>query len=173
MQNKKVLLVTVQEPDISRIFTRVKRTSRIKLGHIYRAIEVYLATSPQRESEELDFSHSSVTVTFTTAANTSWAHELCLELRYSKAFESPSYIYIYIYYGWSLIFFQWASCIYIYIYVCVCVCVCVCVWLNDKDSFCLYNFFTILSRFLISVLFSGWNQLINLPKLSRALSDFS
>ena len=42
--------------------------------------------------------------------------------------------------------------IYIYIYMCVCVCVCVCVCLgrshlfkqdssNNKDKFCLYNFF--------------------------------
>ena len=62
------------------------------------------------------------------------------------------YIYIYIY-------------IYIlYIYICVCVCVCVCVWLgsscsfkhvslNNKDKFCLYHLFKILSSFLISVLF--------------------
>ena len=33
-------------------------------------------------------------------------------------------------------------CVYIYIYV----------WLNNKDTFCLYNFIKILSSFLISVL---------------------
>ena len=48
----------------------------------------------------------------------------------------------------------------------MCVCVCVCVWLgsshsfkhvslNNKDKFCLYNLFKILSSFLISVLVSG------------------
>ena len=34
---------------------------------------------------------------------------------------------------------------------------CVCVSLNNKDKFCLYNLFKILSSFLISVLVSGWN----------------
>ena len=48
---------------------------------------------------------------------------------------------------------------YIYIYI-ICVCVCVCVWLssrrsfkhvwlNNKDTFCLYNFIKIPSGFLI------------------------
>ena len=47
-------------------------------------------------------------------------------------------------------------------------CVCVCVWLgsrhsfkhvslNNKDKFCLYNLFKILSSFLVSVLVSGRN----------------
>ena len=44
------------------------------------------------------------------------------------------------------------------------------VWLN-KDACCLYNFIKIFSSFLRSILFSGWNWWINLPKLSRALSD--
>ena len=63
-------------------------------------------------------------------------------------------------------------------------CVCVCVWLgsshsfkhvslNDKDKFCLNDSFKSLSSFLISVLVSGWNWLMNFPKLSRALSDTS
>ena len=56
----------------------------------------------------------------------------------------------------------------IYIYVCVCVCVCKHVLINNKDTFCLYNFIKILSSFLINVLFSGWNWWMNLPKLSRA-----
>ena len=60
----------------------------------------------------------------------------------------------------------------------------VCVWLgssrlfkhvslNNKDKFCLYNLFKILSSFLMSVLVSGWNLSMYLPKLSRALSDIS
>ena len=73
--------------------------------------------------------------------------------------------------------------------VCVCICVCVCVlllllllgsslsfmhvWLNNKDIFCVYNFIKILWSFLISVLVSGVNWWMNLPKLSRALSDLS
>ena len=82
--------------------------------------------------------------------------------------------------------------IYIYIYMCVCVCVCVCVcarvsvcvcvklgnslsfkhvWLNNNGTFYLYNYIKILSSFLISVL--DWNLLMNLPKLSRTLPDFS
>ena len=44
---------------------------------------------------------------------------------------------------------------HIYIYVCVCVCVCVHIWLNNKDTFCLYNFIKILSSFQINVLVSG------------------
>ena len=47
--------------------------------------------------------------------------------------------------------------IYIYIYICVCVYVYMYVSLNNKDKFCLYNLFKILSSFLISVLVSGWN----------------
>ena len=54
---------------------------------------------------------------------------------------------------------------------------CVCLWLgsscsfkhvslNSKDKFCLYNLFKILSSFRISVLVSGWNWWMNLPKLS-------
>ena len=41
--------------------------------------------------------------------------------------------------------------------MCVYVYMCVCVSLNNKDKFCLYNLFKILSSFLISVLVSGWN----------------
>ncbi len=61
-------------------------------------------------------------------------------------------------------------CLYIYIHIYVCVCVCVklgcClsfnhVCLNNKDTFCLYNFNKILSSFLISVLVSSWNWLMN------------
>ena len=37
------------------------------------------------------------------------------------------------------------------------------VWLNNEDTFCLYNFIKILSSFLISVLVSGWNWWMNLP----------
>ena len=68
----------------------------------------------------------------------------------------------------------------IYIYVCVCVCVWLGnsrsfkrVWLNSKDTFYMYNLIKILSSFLISVLVSGWNWWMNLPKLSRELSDSS
>ena len=43
--------------------------------------------------------------------------------------------------------------------------------LNSKDTFCLYNLIKILSSFLTSVLVSGWNWWMNLPKFSRALSD--
>ena len=53
--------------------------------------------------------------------------------------------------------------IYIYIYIYVS--------LNNKDRFCLYNLSKILSYFLISVLVSGCNWMINFPKLSWALSD--
>ena len=60
--------------------------------------------------------------------------------------------------------------IYIYIYMCVCVCVYEHVWLNNKDTFCLYNFIRILSSFLASVLGFSWSRLMNLPKLSRKLS---
>ena len=42
--------------------------------------------------------------------------------------------------------------IYIYIYV----------RLNNKDTFCQYNFIKILSSFLISVLVSGWNWWMNI-----------
>ena len=59
-----------------------------------------------------------------------------------------NFTYIYIY-------------IYIYIYVSS----------NSKDKFCLYKLFKILLSFLISVLVSGWNWGMNLPKLSQALSD--
>ena len=67
--------------------------------------------------------------------------------------------------------------IYIYIYKRVCV------WfgsspsfkhvlLNNKDTFCLYNFIRVISdSFLTSVLVLGWSWLMNLLKLSRALSD--
>ena len=106
------------------------------------------------------------------------------------------YIYIYIYkdtfclYDFIKIlwnFFSLSLFIYIYIYiymsVFVCVCVCVCVWLGSSLSFkhvwlsniatlSLYNF-KILSSFLISVLVSGWNWRMNLPKLSWMLSDLS
>ena len=37
--------------------------------------------------------------------------------------------------------------------------------LNNKDIFCLYNLIKILSNFLISVLVSGWNYWMNLPKI--------
>ena len=50
-------------------------------------------------------------------------------------------------------------------------CVCVCN-LNNKDTFCLCNFIKILSSFLISVLVSGWNWGMNLPKLSRCFWTF-
>ena len=50
--------------------------------------------------------------------------------------------------------------IYIYIYIYMNV------WLNNKDTFWLYDFIKILSSFLISVLVSGWNWSMNLPKLS-------
>ena len=64
----------------------------------------------------------------------------------------------------------------------MCVCVCVCVWLssshsfkhislNCKDKFCLYNSIKILLKFMISVLVSGRNWWMNLPKLSPVLSD--
>ena len=66
------------------------------------------------------------------------------------------YIYIYIY-----------VCVCVCVFVCVCVCVCVCVWLNNKATFCLYNFIKILSSFLISVLVSGWNWWMNLPKINN------
>ena len=67
--------------------------------------------------------------------------------------------------------------------VCVCVCVCLCVLLgssrsfkhgsfNSKDAFCLYNLIKILSSFRISVLVSGWNWWMNLPKSSRAFSCY-
>ena len=67
---------------------------------------------------------------------------------------------------------------YIYIYVCVCVWLSSSlsfkrIWLNNKVTFFPYNFKNILSRFLIIVLDSGWNWLMNLGKLSRALSDHS
>ena len=91
------------------------------------------------------------------------------------------FIYIYIYI-WICVCVRVCVCIYSYIYVCICVyvyvymcayiyiyvCVCVCVliyiyiyiyiWLNNKDTFCLYNFIKILSSFLISVLvgIGGW-----------------
>ena len=44
-------------------------------------------------------------------------------------------------------------------------------WLNNKDTFCLYNFIRILSNFLMRVLVLGWSWLMNLLKLSRTLSD--
>ncbi len=58
-----------------------------------------------------------------------------------------------------------SSALHIYIYKHV--------WLNNKDTFYLCNFIKILSSFLISVLVSGWNWWMDLPKLSRALSDLS
>ena len=45
--------------------------------------------------------------------------------------------------------------------------------LDNKDTFCLYNFIKILSRFLTRVLVLGWNYEMNLPKLSWAFSDLS
>ena len=45
------------------------------------------------------------------------------------------------------------------------------VWLNNKDTFCQYNFIKVCLCFLISVLVTGWNWWMNLPKLSQALSD--
>ena len=53
--------------------------------------------------------------------------------------------------------------IYIYIYA----------WFDNKDTFCLYNLIKIISSFLISVLISGQNLWMNLPKVSRALSELS
>ena len=70
-------------------------------------------------------------------------------------------------------------CVCVCVRVCVCVCVCVCVGssrsfkhvsLNNEGKFCLYNLFKILSSFLKSDLVSGWNWLMNFPKLFRALS---
>ena len=55
------------------------------------------------------------------------------------------------------------SYIYIYIYI----------WLNNKDTFCLYNLIKIISIFLISVLISVWNWWMNLPTLSRTRPDTS
>ena len=46
-------------------------------------------------------------------------------------------------------------------------------WLNNQDKFSLYNSIRIFSSFLISVLVLGLNLWMNLPKLSRALSDLS
>ena len=72
-----------------------------------------------------------------------FGHELGINLKYTYC-----YIYIYIYacvkLGCSLSFKQ--------------------VWLNNKDSFCLYNFITIISSFLISVLVSGWNWWMSFGK---------
>ena len=71
---------------------------------------------------------------------------------------------------------------YIYIYIHIYMCVCVWlgsslsfkhVWLNNKDTFCQYNFIETLSSFFISVLVSDWNWWMNLSKLSQALSDLS
>ena len=40
------------------------------------------------------------------------------------------------------------------------------VWLNNKDTFCLYNFIKILSEFPDKCLvLSGWNWWMNLPKI--------
>ena len=69
--------------------------------------------------------------------------------------------------------------IYIYIYIYKCACVCLVgqqfsskhVWLNNIDTFCLYNFTKIFSSFLISVLVSRWNWWTNLPKLSYERSE--
>ena len=47
------------------------------------------------------------------------------------------------------------------------------VWLNNDDTFCLYNFIKIRASFLTSDLDSGWNWSMNLPKFSRVLSDLS
>ena len=55
--------------------------------------------------------------------------------------------------------------------MCVCVCVCLFICLNNKDAFFLYNFIKILSSYLMSIFFSGWNRGMNLPKASRALSS--
>ena len=58
--------------------------------------------------------------------------------------------------------------------MCACVCVHMCVGgLNNKYTFCRYNLIKFLSSFLISVLVSGSNRRMNLPKLSRVLSDTS
>ena len=64
-------------------------------------------------------------------------------------------------------------CIYVYVYIDINshAHIYIYVSLNNKDKFCLYNLFKILSSFLISVLVSGWNWYMNFPKLSRALSD--
>ena len=68
--------------------------------------------------------------------------------------------------------------IYIYIYVCVCVYVwlgsCLSfkhVWLNDKNTFCLYNFIRILLSFLIRVLSSG-RKLDEFTKIVRGFIFF-
>ena len=70
---------------------------------------------------------------------------------------------------------------YKYIYICVCVCVCVWldsslsfkhVWLNNKDTLCLYDLIKTLSSFLRSVLLSGWNWWMTLPRLSRVFRIF-
>ena len=56
-----------------------------------------------------------------------------------------------IFYGLSQL--SWLVCgnIYIYIYMCVCVWSAAC-WLNNQDTFCLYNLIKILSNFLILIL---------------------
>ena len=68
-------------------------------------------------------------------------------------------------------FYYFIIYIYIYIYIYICVCVGSSrsfkhVSLNNKDKYCLYNSFKILSSFLLSILVSGWNWLMNFPKIS-------
>ena len=69
----------------------------------------------------------------------------------------------------------------IYIKIYIYVCVCVCVWsgssrsfkrvsLNNKDKFCLYNLFKILSSFLISVLNFRLELKDEFPKIVQAFS---
>ena len=98
----------------------------------------------------------------------------CLSLQFLK---KSLYIYIYIYTYTHVYIYIYIYIIYIYIYmiyIYTCVCVCVCAFkhvsFNNKDKFCLYNLFNILSSFLISVLVSSWRWISpNCPERFRTL----
>ena len=55
--------------------------------------------------------------------------------------------YICIIYMYNIYIYIYMYDIYMCVCVCVCVCVSACVWLNNKDTFCLYNVIKILSMF--------------------------
>ena len=66
-------------------------------------------------------------------------------------------------------------CVCRFVWGCRCVCVCVSVCMCSQEVVVQLSMFDnsmkIISSFLISVLVSGWKWWINLPKMSRALSN--
>ena len=83
-----------------------------------------------------------------------------------------THIYIYIYiYIYILRHIHKTIHVNVHIDIYIQICAYKYVWLNNKDTFCQYDFMRSLSSFLTSPLILGWNWLTNLPKLFGELSE--